>query len=347
MNLSHTSYTIAEIRDQLSRKDLVVNPDYQRSSDIWPSNAQSYFIDTILEGYPFPKVYFYESYDEKKKLPRREIVDGQQRVSTAVSFANNEFKLTSASKNFKGLNFKGLDPSEQRKFLMTPMQADLILSAERAEVLEMFRRINAYTAPLNDAEKRHAIFQGEFKWFINKISDKYSPLLEAYGVFTEKQLVRMADAEFFTELALVLDQGIINKSSKSLKGIYEKFNEEFKKKERFEEIISDFFNTLQNSLVELHDTFMMKSYVLLSLFSAMTQQKYGIPDGEQDIGKGKSGFYFKDKNATIKNLKKLAYAHETQDTEGKYKKYVDASLSTTHRIAQRKIRAQYIARALA
>ena len=87
MNLSHTSYTIAEIRDQLSRKDLVVNPDYQRSSDIWPSNAQSYFIDTILEGYPFPKVYFYESYDEKKKLPRREIVDGQQRVTTAVSFA--------------------------------------------------------------------------------------------------------------------------------------------------------------------------------------------------------------------------------------------------------------------
>ena len=211
----------------------------------------------------------------------------------------------------------------------------------------MFRRINAYTAPLNDAEKRHAIFQGEFKWFINKISDKYSPLLEAYGVFTEKQLVRMADAEFFTELALVIDQGIINKSSKSLKGIYEKFNEEFKKKERFEEIISDFFNTLQNSLVELHDTFMMKSYVLLSLFSAMTQQKYGIPDGEQDIGKDKSGFYFKDKNATIGNLKKLAYAHETQDTEGKYRKYVDASLSTTHRIAQRKIRAQYIARALA
>lgn len=346
MNMSHTTYTIAEIRNQLSRKELIVNPDYQRSSDIWPPNAQSYFIDTILEGYPFPKVYFYESYDEKKKKPRREIVDGQQRIAAVISFANNDFKLTSASKNFKGLFFDELEPAYKQKFLMTPMQVDLILAAERAEVLEMFRRINAYTAPLNDAEKRHAEFQGEFKWFINEISDKYSPLLEAYGVFTEKQLVRMADAEFLTELALVLEEGIIDKSAASLMGIYEKYNDEFKKKGKYEERITEFFDALQNSLSELQDTFMMKSYVLHSLFCAMTHRKYGIPDGEDVIRLAKDGVYFRNKQATIENLKKLAYAHETQDIEGKYKKYVEACLSTTHRVAQRTIRVRYIARAL-
>jgi hypothetical protein len=275
MKISHTSYTIAEIRDQLKRKDLLVNPDYQRSPDIWPSNAQSYFIDTILEGYPFPKVYFYEYYDDKKKKPRREIVDGQQRISTAISFGNNEFKLTSASKNFKGLSFEDLDSEDQRKFLMTPMQVDLILSGERAELLEMFRRINAYTAPLNDAEKRHAEFQGHFKWFINEVSDKYSPLIEEYAVFTEKQLVRMADAEFLTELALALEERIVDKSAKSLKGIYKKFNDSFPKKDKYEDKLSSFFDTLKTSFSELQGTYMMKPYVLHSLLDSRNRNPHG------------------------------------------------------------------------
>ena len=346
MKISHTSYTIAEIRDQLRRKDLLVNQDYQRSPDIWPPNAQSYFIDTILEGYPFPKVYFYEYYDDNKKKPRREIVDGQQRISTAVSFANNEFKLTSASKNFKGLSFEDLESEHQKQFLMTPMQVDLILSGERTELLEMFRRINAYTAPLNDAEKRHAEFQGYFKWFINEVSDRYSPLLEEYEVFTEKQLVRMADAEFLTELALVLEEGIVDKSAKSLRGIYKKYDDAFGKKAKYEEKISAFFDTLKDSFSELQGTYMMKPYVLHSLFCAMTHRKYGIPNGEQVIGRAKEGVSFKNRTATIENLKKLAYAHETQDVEGKYKKYVEACLSTTHRLAQRTTRTRFIAKAL-
>ena len=95
MNLSHTSYTIAEIRDQLLRKDLVVNPDYQRSSDIWPSNAQSYFIDTILEGYPFPKVYFYESYDEKKleQLHSNSAIDVLPRLRHKKRYENSKTPL--------------------------------------------------------------------------------------------------------------------------------------------------------------------------------------------------------------------------------------------------------------
>lgn len=346
MRLIQSIFTIAEIREQVGRKDLIVNESYQRSSNIWPPYAQSYFIDTILEGYPIPKIYVYEVYDDKKQKPRREIVDGQQRVTTITAFANNNFKLTSSSKNFKGLAFDDLEPQDRKKYLMTPLQVDIIVSAERNELLEMFRRINAYTAPLNEAEKRHSEFQGEFKWFINEMSDEYSPLLEQFGVMSPKQIVRMTDAEFLTEFALVLEKGVINKSSASLRSIYKSNDDLFPKKEAYQKKIADFFETLKSDLSELQETYMMKSYALYSLFCSMTHRKYGIPNGDSVTGIPKEGVYYRDRKKTIQNLKSLAYAHETQDLEGKYKKYVEACLSTTHRIAQRQQRARFIARAL-
>jgi hypothetical protein len=346
VKILHSQFTIAEVRDMLERGDLTVNKSYQRSPNIWPVDAQSYFIDTILEGYPFPKVYFYEQYDQKKKRPLREIVDGQQRISSSVSYLNNQFQLSAASKRFKGLTFDELTADDQQKLLMTHLQVDIILSAERSELLEMFRRMNAYTAPLNAAEKRHSGFQGKFKWFIAEMSDLYAPLLGQFEVFTPKQILRMSDAEFLTELALIVEKGIINKEQRSLSNIYKQFDEEFADERVYRERLSDFFETLKTSLNELQRTFIMKPYVLHSLFCAMTHRKYGICDGDRSTGIRREGIYFRDRLATISNLEKLAYAHETQEVNGPYSKYVEACLSTTHRIAQRTARTQFIASAL-
>lgn len=347
MKIMHSQFTISEIRDMLDRKDLVVNTTYQRSPNIWPPNAKSYFIDTILEGYPFPKVYFYETYDDKRKKPKREIVDGQQRITSCISFLNNEFSLSSTSKRFTGLHFEDLSDEDQRGFLMMPVQVDIILSAERSELLEMFRRINAYTAPLNPAEKRHAEFQGKFKWFVNELADEFSPLMEEYGILTSKQILRMADTEFLTELCIILDRGIVNKDQRGLSAIYKKFDVEFAQEADYRSKISDFFEQLRTTLNPLRQTFMMKSYAVHSLFCALTQRKYGIPGGEQSLGIHTDGFYFVDVQQTLSNLRQLADAHETQDVDGQFKAYVEACLSTTHRIAQRTTRSRAIARALA
>ena len=45
MKIDPNNYSIAEIRDMLKRKDLVVNDDYQRAPRIWPAGPRSYFID--------------------------------------------------------------------------------------------------------------------------------------------------------------------------------------------------------------------------------------------------------------------------------------------------------------
>ncbi len=169
MRIQNSSISIAEIREMFDRKDLVINKEYQRHAGFWPSNAKSYFIDTILNGYPFPKVYLYETLVGTTKKIRREIVDGQQRITTLIEYSNDGFALTNASLKYRSNRFSDLDDEKQNQFLSYSVPVDMILAAERSEILEMFRRMNSYTQPLNPAEKRHSEFGGEFKWFINEL----------------------------------------------------------------------------------------------------------------------------------------------------------------------------------
>lgn len=329
----------------LDRRELFIDQTYQRSPKVWPLKARSFFIDTILEEFPFPKVYFLERFDSTRKQLLRDIIDGQQRIMAIQDFRKGNFRLTTTSRKYAQCSFDTLPDEVQEAFLTTSIQVDLIKSASRREILEMFRRMNAYTAPLNPAEKRHAEFQGAFKLFVLQILGDWAGLLEEYNVLTQKQFVRMNDAEFITELALVLDQGIVNKSDASLKLIYERNDEEYANFNDAQARLSEFFDTLSGSFSPLQGTFIMKSYVLHSLFCALTARKYGFP-GSEAIGIETTGTFFNDLPRTLENLRSLAEAHEVQDTDGPLKAYVEASTSTTHRIAQRTVRTQYIANAL-
>ena len=346
MRINHSQYTIAEILEMFKKRDIIINKAYQRGAGLWPDTAQSYFIDTILEGFPFPKLYFYQSFDRDKRKPIKEVVDGQQRLTTIKNFAEGKFRLSSASERFKGLYFNDLSEEVQEKFLMYSVPVDMILAAERPVLLEMFRRMNAYTSPLNSAEKRHSEFQGAFKWFITDIADKFSPILEEFGILTSKQIVRMGDAELLAEFSIVIENGVVSKSATSLRNIYKSFDESFPVAEKHMEIITDFFDTLKGEFAQLRGTFMMKPYVVHSLFTAMTHLKYGIPNGNQTLGVDSIGHYFRSPDKAIEKLLLLAEAHETQDLEGVYKEYVTACLSTTTKKAQRSIRSKYIINAL-
>ncbi len=346
MKINHSDYTISELHEAFKRKDIIINQAYQRSAGIWPVSARSYFIDTILEGFPFPKVYFYQSFDARSRKPIREVVDGQQRLHTIVDFLENKFALSSVSKNFSGKKFDDLSDDQQRLFLVFSVPTDVILAAEKKELLEMFRRMNAYTVPLNPAEKRHSEFQGLFKWFINELSDQFSPQLETYEILTPKQILRMADAEMLSEFILVLEQGIINKSDKSIKGIYEKYDACFPKEKEYQKIVSGFFKLLAKDFIELQGTFLMKPYAILSLFTATAHLKFGIPGGDTLLGHAPINSYFRNKERALSGLKELAEAHETQDTQGKYKIYVNAAISTTTKAAQRTARAREMVRVL-
>lgn len=40
-------------------------PEYQRESGVWSKSKQQLFIDTLLNGYDVPKLYFHDLRDDK------------------------------------------------------------------------------------------------------------------------------------------------------------------------------------------------------------------------------------------------------------------------------------------
>jgi len=344
MVLNVGQITLIDLIGQLERKEVIINSDYQRSAGVWPDSARSYFVDTILEGYPFPKIYLYQIFNERSRRPIKEIVDGQQRITTIKDFLENKFRLTSASKKYAGMAFNDLSEIDKQKFLSYQIDLSIILSATRGELLEMFRRINAYTAPLSAAEKRHATYQGSFKWFIVEQADTFSPILESLQIFTSKQLTRMADSEFIADLIIALERGIVEKSNPNIEKLYKKYDTlaEFEQSNLYGNILNDFFRVLMSELSPIHNTFMMKSYVVQSLFCAFVHSKYGLPnvsDLTDVVPSSNIMFDFETINA---KLKLLADAHEMQEEDGPYGDYVKVCLSSTTKLAQRKKRFQIL-----
>ena len=346
MRVNQSIYTVYELTEMLDRNDLVINRDYQRQPGIWPDYAQSYFIDTLLEGYAVPKLYFYQNFERSHRRPIKEVIDGQQRLTALDKFVKNKLKLTSASKNFSGMYFEDLDEEQQEQFISSSIQADVILGANRAEILEMFRRMNSYTAPLNAAELRHSEYQGKFKWFVLELSDTYTKYFDKYNILTPKQILRMHDAELYAELMLIFEQGIINKSKSSIDKLYKKYDNQFDRKDSYLAKFDVIFNIIFHDLKGIEGSFMMKSYSIHSLFTALAHLKYGIPDGESAIGIPSTGTFYADREKAVQELLALAEAHENKEQSGKFGEYVIACLTTTTKAAQRRVRTKYISKAL-
>jgi hypothetical protein len=300
----------------------------------------------VLQDFPFPKIYLYQAFNKETKKPYKELVDGQQRITTIQDFYNNKFPLSNTSKKFSGKRFRELDEDTQKVFLSYQIEHSTILSATRTELLEMFRRMNAYTAPLKEAEKRHSTYQGEFKWFVaQSVEYFWSPLLEAYEVLTEKQIARMGDAEFLSDLIVVLEFGVQTKRNTSIEKLYQKYDEAYPDKDFHESILLEFYNDVVTYMSDIRGTFLTKSYVMHSLFCAYAAIRFGFPGSEEFVENPNEKFVINYDEA-VPRLLELAEAHENQEDEGTYAEYVEACTSSTTQQAQRKVRTMYLVDAL-
>lgn len=73
MQIVSTNMTVAEYCQSIDRKALQVNTTYQRSNKVWPLAAQSFLIESILLGFPVPKISLFAKTDRISRLTVREI----------------------------------------------------------------------------------------------------------------------------------------------------------------------------------------------------------------------------------------------------------------------------------
>ena len=82
LDFSPREYSIRELFDSYNRKETVISPKFQRRP-VWEYKAKSYLIDSIISGYPIPRIFIREKID-LNMTAIREIVDGQQRLTTLM-----------------------------------------------------------------------------------------------------------------------------------------------------------------------------------------------------------------------------------------------------------------------
>lgn len=344
MNVNAGKLSVANIRDMVFRGDLVTNHQYQRAPGLWPPAARSYFIDTILEGFVFPTIYFHEYLERSTMRTRTEIVDGQQRVTTIIAFLKGDFALGRNSKSHRGMRYNDLDEDTQHRFLSYTMSIDTIREADRTQILQMFRRMNAFTLPLSDAEKRHSEFFGEFKDFVTRVLDD-NPILTEWEVLTARQVVRMGDAEFIADLTMAFEQGVVNTTKTNLYAIYKKYDAVFETAEHFEAKLQDVFSFISEQLSTLRGSFMTRPAAFFALCCALYHNKYGLPNFNSDGAKPLGRFNTKPINDATRSLLNMAAAHETKDSS-LYPVYVKAMGEGGNRAAQRSDRISQILIAL-
>ena len=125
---------VSDFLDWHRTKRLNLNPHFQRRS-VWSTQAKTMLIDTILRGYPIPKIYIRSIIDTKTQIAYREVVDGQQRLRSILEFASGRLKLGRRADEFSGLTYEDLSAENKQSFLAYTMAVEHLFNASDDEVL--------------------------------------------------------------------------------------------------------------------------------------------------------------------------------------------------------------------
>jgi len=165
----------------------------------------------------------------------REIVDGQQRVATVLSFIKDGFKISRThNEDFGGKYFSGLDTGTRGDILKYEFVVDLLQDMPDNEVYDVFARINTYSEKLKPQELRNAQFFGEFKSCVYLLAKEFVPFLYTNEIFSPKQILRMAEAEFISELLLAMEEGIRAGGKQIIDNCYKKYDDKFPHRKLYE-----------------------------------------------------------------------------------------------------------------
>lgn len=152
------------------RDEINMNPDYQRMGGVWTIDKRRLLIDSILNDYDLPKIYFHELSNDDYTATgyRYAVIDGRQRLESIWGFMDGEFTLSSefeyqrdTSISLAGLSYEDIAkqyPKIRVKFdsFVLPVVTVGIEGDELDLIEDMFSRLNE-AVPLNAAEKRNAI----------------------------------------------------------------------------------------------------------------------------------------------------------------------------------------------
>jgi hypothetical protein len=217
------------------REELLIHPDYQRRGDIWDLGKKQLFIDSILNKYDIPKLYFHVlKGDLKKKYGEQytyAVIDGRQRIQAIWEFIDGKFPLsdefqlfsdkTVDAKNLKYFELAEKYPRLKRRFDAYPLPIVEVETDDPDLIEDLFSRLNE-AVPLSSAEHRNAI-GGPLAKLIRETADT-SFFKEKVKISNKRYQHREVAARLlFIEHSLVEEKRIIDTKKIYLDAFVKKF----------------------------------------------------------------------------------------------------------------------------
>ncbi|HET7455284.1 MAG TPA: DUF262 domain-containing protein [Solirubrobacterales bacterium] len=168
--------------------EFVVRPPYQRKT-VWSRGKQQALLDSLFRSYYVPRIVIREVRLSERQIIR-EVIDGQQRITTAKRFREDELplpkSLSDLDQDLVGKRYSEL-PADVRRFVdRLSFAADVVKGiddprdADHQQVAsDIFWRLQQ-GIPLNYMETAHARLASLARNFIAKYADDISFDYESY-----------------------------------------------------------------------------------------------------------------------------------------------------------------------
>jgi len=285
INIQKSSLSISDFISWLKDGVLELNPDFQRRQ-VWTAGQKSYLIDTIVKGFPMPVIFIRERKPDLNALKTtKEVVDGQQRLRTILSYVVPNFLKDYNSekdyfvvkenhnKEIAKKKFSELQEETRQYILEYKFDVHILPSyIEDRDILQIFSRMNATGIKLNSQEIRNALYTGYFKTLSYDLALEQLERWRNWKIFTPMQIARMLEVEFVSELlTTMLNKKVVGRSQPVIESFYKKYEEDKLTEapeltRRFRHImdsIEDLFNTEKPQSILTQKTLFYPLFLLL------------------------------------------------------------------------------------
>jgi len=300
MPVAHITRTIFRVADFLSWQrsgELLLSPAFQRRA-VWNASQKSYLIDTVVRGLPVPIVFIRDAIDLDSRSGIREMVDGQQRLRTLISFIDpdalpdfkperDRFTVRSIhNSEIAGRPFDRLPPDVQRAILGYEISTHILpLDFEDRDVLQVFARMNSTGLKLTPQELRNAAYAGTFKTYAYELATEQLDRWRAWGLFSEDQIARMREVDLVSDLLINMQEGLSGKTQPKIDDFYKANDLEWPGGEQFADRFRHTMETIDRVVGDGFRSTAWRSEVnFFTLFAVVYDLQWGLgapPDGRK------------------------------------------------------------------
>jgi Protein of unknown function DUF262 len=339
-----STYTCNDFLSFREAGTLELTARFQRR-EVWKSPARSFFIDTLLRGYPVPPIYIRIAQSEDHGRTIREVIDGQQRLRALLDFVDGKYELTNAVEApWRGRTFEELHVEQQGAIKEFPFICEVLHGISDQRVLEIFARLNTYSIPLNKQELRNGTYFGLFKQASYSLAHEHVEFWRSNKIFSEARISRMLEVEMTSELLILGMAGLQDKKN-SINDFYADYDEAFpeqrKAEERFRAVIDDIVEALDASLPESE---FRRPPLFYSLFAAVYHVRFGVAGLSPSVPSRRLRASDRKalRAATSKLSDMILLAKSDERIPRKYESFVNASQRQTDNILPRRTRTRAV-----